>query len=73
MPYELEFLVEMNMIHLVFHVSILRKFIGNPSSTVPLENVSIEENLAYEEVPIGILKRQVKSLRNKEVVFVKLL
>lgn len=53
--YELKLLMEMNMIHLVFYVSMLRKFMGAPNSTVPLGDVSVEENLAYEEVSLEIL------------------
>ncbi|WMV50366.1 hypothetical protein MTR67_043751, partial [Solanum verrucosum] len=33
----------------------------------------VKENLAYEEVPIEILDRQVKRLRNKKVASVKVL
>ena len=35
--------------------------------------MAIEENLTYEEVPIEILDRQVKRLRNKEIASVKVL
>ena len=38
-----------------------------------LQDVSIEENLTYEEVPVEILDRQVKRLRNKEITSVKVL
>ena len=51
----------------------LRKFIGDIDSIVPLKNVSIDEDLTYEEVPVEILDRQVKRLRNKEVASVKVL
>ncbi|WMV24621.1 hypothetical protein MTR67_018006, partial [Solanum verrucosum] len=39
----------------------------------PLEGLKIKENLAYEEVPVEILERQVKRLRNKEVASMKVL
>ena len=61
------------MVHPVFHVSMLRKCLGDPSSIVPLEVINVEENLTYEEVPVEILDRQVKKLRNKEVASVKVL
>ena len=35
--------------------------------------VSVLEKLTYEEVPIAILDRQVRRLRNKEVASVKVL
>jgi len=72
--YELKLPNEMNLVHPVFHVSMLRKCLGDPSAIVPLDVVGVvEDNLTYEEVPIQILDRQVKRLRNKEVASVKVL
>lgn len=71
--YELELQSEMNIIHSVFYVSMLRKFVGDPNSIVPLEDVSVEENLTYKKVLVEILDRQVNKLRNKEVASVKIL
>ena len=71
--YELELPFEMSMVHPVFYVSMLRKYLGDPSSIVPLDMVNVEENLSYEEVPVEILDRQVKRLRNKEIASVKVL
>ena len=51
----------------------LKKCIGDPVSILPLEGLGVDENLSYEEVPVEILDRQVKKLRNKEVVSVKVL
>ncbi|WMV58742.1 hypothetical protein MTR67_052127 [Solanum verrucosum] len=51
----------------------LKKCIGDPVSIIPLEGLGVDESLSYEEVPIEILDRQVKRLRNKEVVSVKVL
>ena len=73
MAYRLAFPPGMSSIHPVFHVSMLRKLVGDPSAIVPLEDVGVEENLTYEEVPVEILDRQVKRLRNKEVALVKVL
>ena len=56
-----------------YHVSMLRKFVGDVSTIVPLKDVSLEDDLTYEEVPVEILDRQVKKLRNKEVASVKVL
>ena len=69
--YELELPLEMSMVHPVFHVSMLRKCLGDPSSIMPLDMVNMEENLSNEEVPVEILDRQVKRLRNKEIASVK--
>lgn len=68
--YDLELPMEMELVHPVFHVSILRKCIDGPSSIVPLDVVNAEENLTYEEIPVQILDQQVKRLRNKDVVLI---
>ncbi|XP_049351873.1 uncharacterized protein LOC125816323 [Solanum verrucosum] len=71
--YELELPQELSTVHPVFHVSMLRKCIGDPSRITPTEDVHVTEDLTYEEVPITILDRQFKKLRNKEVASVKVL
>ena len=71
--YELDLPNDLAKVHPVFHVSMLRKFIGDIDTIVPLEKVTIEENLTYEEVPIEILDRQVKRVRNKDIAPVKVL
>ncbi|WMV55377.1 hypothetical protein MTR67_048762 [Solanum verrucosum] len=68
--YELDFPNELASVHLVFHVSMLKKCDGGPTSIIPLEGLEVKENLSYEEVPVEILDRQVKRLRNKEVASV---
>ena len=71
--YESDLPNELAMVHPIFHVSLLRKFIGDENTIVPLQDVTIEENSSYEEVPVEILDRQVKRLRNKEIASVKVL
>ena len=51
----------------------LKKCIGDPISILPLEGLSVNEDLYYEEAPMEILDRQVKKLRNKEVASIKVL
>ncbi|WMV46596.1 hypothetical protein MTR67_039981 [Solanum verrucosum] len=71
--YELDLPTELASVHPAFHVSMLKKCVGDPTSIVPLEGLGVKKNLSYEEVPIEILDRQVKKLRNKEVASVKVL
>ncbi|XP_015170638.1 uncharacterized protein [Solanum tuberosum] len=71
--YELELPQKLSTVHPVFHVSMLQKFIGDPSRITPTTDVQVTGDLTYEEVPIAILDRQVKRLRNKEVASVKVL
>ncbi|KAH0781018.1 hypothetical protein KY290_000616 [Solanum tuberosum] len=49
------------------------KILKRVASIVPLESVAVKDSLTYEEVPVEILDRQVRRLRNKEVALVKVL
>ena len=40
---------------------------------MPASDIQVTEKLTYEEVPVAILDRQVRKLRNKEVASVKVL
>ena len=71
--YELKLPSELASVHLVFHVSMLKKCIGDLESILPIEGLGVKDNLSYDEVPVQNLDRQVKKLRNKEVVSVKVL
>ena len=42
-------------IHPVFHVSMLRKYIADPSHMVNLDDLYVEEDVSYEVKPIQIL------------------
>ena len=59
------------VVHPVFHISLLKKCVGDPTSIVPLEIVAEKDSISYEDVPVEILDRQVRRLRNKEVASVK--
>ncbi|KAH0694961.1 hypothetical protein KY285_022058 [Solanum tuberosum] len=71
--YELELPQELAAVHPVFHISMLKKCIGDPSLILPTESIKINDNLSYEEVPVQILDRQVRRLRTKDVASVKVL
>ena len=71
--YELKLPSEFAWVNPIFHVSMLKKCIGDPESILPIEGLGVEDNLSYEEVLVQILYRKVKKLRNKEVVSVKVL
>ena len=51
----------------------LKKSIGEPESILLIEGLGVKDNLSYEEVPVQILDRQVKKLRNKDAVSIKVL
>ncbi|WMV25371.1 hypothetical protein MTR67_018756 [Solanum verrucosum] len=71
--YELELPAELAAVHPVFPISLLKKCVDDSTLIVPLESVAVKESLNYEEVPVEILDRQVRRLRNKEVASMKVL
>ncbi len=71
--YELEFPSDLASVHPVFHVSLLKKCIGDPIVVVPIQSIDIQNSLSYEEIPVEILDYQTRRLRNKEVPLVKVL
>ena len=42
--YILRFPIELASVHLVFHVYILMKYVGDPQSIIPIEGVGVQEN-----------------------------
>ncbi|XP_070034612.1 uncharacterized protein [Nicotiana tomentosiformis] len=59
---------EMSLVHPMFHVSMLKKVFGDPTLIVPVETIEVNE-----EIPVAILDRHVRKLRNKEIASVKVL
>ncbi|KAA0032380.1 ty3-gypsy retrotransposon protein [Cucumis melo var. makuwa] len=71
--YRLALPPSLSTVHDVFHVSMLRKYVSDPSHVVDYEPLEIDENLSYTEQPIEVLAREVKMLRNREIPLVKVL
>ena len=60
-------------IHNVFHESMLRKYIPNPSHVMSYEPLQIRDDLSYEEVLVEILDHKEQVLRNRTISWVKVL
>ncbi|KAF3678844.1 putative uroporphyrinogen decarboxylase, chloroplastic-like [Capsicum annuum] len=69
--YELELPASLGSVHPLFHVSILKKCIGDHSMVLPVEGIKVTDSLSYEEEPVEILDRQVRKLRSKEIASIK--
>lgn len=65
--------MDLALIHLVFHISSLRKCVGDPTIIVSMNSVGVKDSLNYVKVPIKILDRQSRKLRTKKIVSVKVL
>ncbi|KAL4013357.1 hypothetical protein IC575_025523 [Cucumis melo] len=71
--YRLALPPSLSVVHDAFHVSMLRKYVPDPSHVVDYEPLEIDENLGYTEQPVEVLAREVKMLRNREIPLVKVL
>ncbi|WMV33413.1 hypothetical protein MTR67_026798 [Solanum verrucosum] len=71
--YELELPQELAAVHPIFHISMLKKCMDDPSFIIPTEDIGIKDSLSYKEILVQILDRQVRKLRTKEVTSVEVL
>ena len=63
----------LSRLHNVFHVSMLRRCVPDPSHILTYEPLQVKENLSNEEVPVHILDHKEQVLRNKTIHLVKVL
>ncbi|CAN6686919.1 unnamed protein product [Malus baccata var. baccata] len=64
---------ELSKVHNVFHVSMLRHYIADPSHVIPNQPLEISPDLTYDEEPVTILDWKEKVLRKKTVQLIKVL
>ena len=69
--YRLDLPPELSKVHNVFHVSMLRKYIPDPSHVLRDQPVELKDNLTYKEQPMQIVDRREQILRNKVIPLVK--
>ena len=73
LAYRLALPPALSAVHNVFHVSMLRKYVADPSHVIDFQPIVLDDKLAYEEVPVEILAREQKILRKKTINLVKVL
>ena len=73
MAYRLALPPNLEKIHNVFHVSMLRRYRSDSPHVVSSETIEMRLDLTYEEEPLKILAHEVKELQNKKVPLVKVL
>ncbi|XP_062075128.1 uncharacterized protein LOC133779151 [Humulus lupulus] len=59
--------------HNVFHVSMLCKYVSDPSYILSYEAFDMQPDISYEEKPIRILDEKGKTIRSKTIRLVKVL
>ena len=71
--YRLDLPLELSKVHNVFHVSMLCKYIPDPSHVLRDQLVELKDNLNYKEQPMQIVDRREQILWNKVIPLVKVL
>ena len=69
--YRVELPPELARMHDVFHVSMLRRYLPDPSHVMAPQTVQIKADLTYVEVPTTILEWKLQELRNRTIPWVK--
>ncbi|GJU15301.1 putative reverse transcriptase domain-containing protein [Tanacetum coccineum] len=69
--YRLRLPKELIGVHDTFHVSNLKKCLGNANLHVPLNEIKIDKTLRFVEKPVEIMDREVRSLKRSRIPLVK--
>jgi hypothetical protein len=54
-------------VHVVFHVSQLKKCLRVPEEQLPIKDLNAKEDLSYQEYPFKILETSERVTRNKKI------
>ncbi|XP_070049260.1 uncharacterized protein [Nicotiana tomentosiformis] len=71
MDYRLALPPSLSIVHPIFHVSMIRKYVGNLSLPMDFSTVQLDGDSTYDVEPMAILDRQVRKLRSKNIAYVK--
>jgi hypothetical protein len=69
--YQLELPDHLADVHDVFHVSQLKKCLRVPEEQLPMEKLSVQDDLTYTKYPIKILDTLTRVTRNKVIKMCK--
>ncbi|XP_060672434.1 uncharacterized protein LOC132803434 [Ziziphus jujuba] len=73
LAYRLALPLALSGVHNVFHVSMLHKYVHDPSLVVSFEHLQLNRDLTYEELPLRIVDQKEKEQRTKKTSLVKVL
>jgi len=73
LAYELALPPNLQQVHNVFHVSMLRKYHADARHVIEYEQVDLQPDLTYIEQPVRIMDQKEQVLRNKTVKLVRIL
>ncbi|XP_016673331.1 uncharacterized protein [Gossypium hirsutum] len=70
---KLELPPELDRIHDLFHISMLRRYRSDSTHIVPVEEIEVRPDLMFEYESVQILDCNIKVLRMKSILLVKVL
>ena len=70
--YRLELPASLAGVHDVFHVSQLRKCLGDHDQVLDQQEVQLQPDLTYEEQPVRVIDQREKKLRNQKIPLVRI-
>ncbi|CAN4106378.1 unnamed protein product [Withania somnifera] len=62
----------LSVVHPIFHVSMLRRYMHDESHVIREDSVRIDEGLSFVEEPVLILAKEIRKLRSREIPIVKI-
>ena len=71
--YRLALPPQIDRVHNVFHVSMLRKYLALPTHVLNWGDLDIDEDATFEEEPVEIQDSMEKSIRNRTIRLVRVL
>ena len=71
MAYELALPPNMDKVHPVFHVSMLRKYLHDESHILEPQTIEISRDLSFSEQPVAVIERGVRKLRSRWIPSVR--
>ena len=71
MAYRLKVPEHLSVVHNVFHISQLKKYLRVPEQAIEIEGVELEPDLTYIEYPVRILDQKDQVTRKRTIKFYK--
>ncbi|XP_052197327.1 uncharacterized protein LOC127804496 [Diospyros lotus] len=71
LAYRLALPLQLSGVHNVFHMSMLRQYVPDSQHIIDYQTIKVGEDVAYKEMPVYILERNEKVLRNWSIPFVR--
>ena len=70
--YRLALPSQMSQVHPVFHMSLLQKYVADPTHVLLIQEVDMRTDLSYLTYLVAVVDRQTRVLKNKEVALGKI-